>query len=244
MLPCATASCASQRTRPARPDDDVAKARARSGVGDHRAMSAATVSSFLNAAGRLGGWSAWRERVVGVTRPLAVSPHWYRSACHASRARSSCRVEEAGNPSRVQQARISRSGSANRRRRSARQLGSTAAVYRSTARPGEFVHVGVWAQVDCRRVAAPVELPDQPAHCRSQLTSSASWSAMVSRPQLRRSPRSLDPRGPPARGPQLTEHRGYGVQVGLTEKGDHVPIQIADPHGTGRARAAHGAQSC
>jgi len=30
-------------------------------------MSTATVSSFLNAAGRLdGGWSAWPERVVGV----------------------------------------------------------------------------------------------------------------------------------------------------------------------------------
>lgn len=40
------------------------------GAGNNRAMSTATVSSFLNAAGRLGGWSAWPERVVGVTRPL------------------------------------------------------------------------------------------------------------------------------------------------------------------------------
>ena len=226
----------------------MSRARARLGVGDHRAMSAATVSSFLNAAGRLGGWSAWRERVVGVTRPLAVSPHWYRSACHASRARSSCRVEEAGNPSRVQQARISRSGSANRRR-SARQLGSTAAVYRSTARPGEFVHVGVWAQVDCRRVAAPVELPDQPAHCRSQLTSSDSWSAMVSRPQLRRSPRSLDPRGPAS--PRPAAHRaprlrrpGRPHRIGGISHAYPDCRAVQHRHGAGRCAAHRSADRC
>jgi bifunctional DNA primase/polymerase-like protein len=41
------------------------------GAGNNRAVSTVTASSFLNAAGRLGGWSAWPERVVGIARPLA-----------------------------------------------------------------------------------------------------------------------------------------------------------------------------
>ena len=41
------------------------------GAGNNRAVGTVMASSFLNAAGRLGGWSAWPERVVGVARPLA-----------------------------------------------------------------------------------------------------------------------------------------------------------------------------
>ena len=121
-----------------------------------------------------------------------VSPRRYRSACQASQARSSCRVDEAGNPLRAQNARNSRSGSATRRRRSARRSGTTAAASgsrpakRGRARPlgGDAVNdrphprqvdghdgpvrpVGGRAQVHRRRVAAPVELPE-PARALSQ----------------------------------------------------------------------------
>ena len=40
-----------------------------------------------------------------------ISPRWYRSACQAYQARSSCGVEEAGSRRRAQKARNSRSGS-------------------------------------------------------------------------------------------------------------------------------------
>ena len=64
---------------------------------------------------------------------------------------------------RVQKARNSRSGSASRRRRSARGSGSTAAVVQvlDPPGPGEFVHVGGDA-VDDRRHPREVDGHDGP----------------------------------------------------------------------------------
>ena len=103
------------------------------GAGNNRAVSAATASSFLNA-GTAGGWSAWPERVVGVGGPLLRLAALVSLGLPGIPARSSCRVDEAGNPLREQKARNSRSGSASRLRRSARRPGSTAAVSRSWTR--------------------------------------------------------------------------------------------------------------
>jgi hypothetical protein len=67
-------------------------------------MSTTTASSFLNAGRRAGGQRSRNGLSVEPGR-WPVSPRWYRSACQASQARSSCRVDEAGNALRAQKAR-------------------------------------------------------------------------------------------------------------------------------------------
>ncbi len=173
-------------------------------------------------------------------------------------------------PLRAQKARNSRSGPASRRRRSARRSGSTAAVFRSwtrrarassstsaamrsmtartrarstatTARSGQ--------SADGRRLAAGGQLSasrcaSQPAHCRSQLTSSDSRPAMLSRPSSSVSSRSLDPRGrasllPAARRAPRPARPGQAAATSwCTREGDRpaavARVRIEIPLGAGR----------
>ena len=73
-----------------------------------------------------------------------VSPRQYFSSCQTSQARSSCGVEEAGNPLREQKTPKSRSGSASRRRISAFAVGQRGCGVQVRYPPGagEFVQVG------------------------------------------------------------------------------------------------------
>jgi hypothetical protein len=131
------------------------------------------------AAGGLGGWSAWPERVAGVSRLLAglAAPvslglprvpgplQW-----QGLRRRA---IPLAGAESPELQVRFGRPPAALRPR-VGQHRGDVQVP--GPPGPGEFVHVGdVWpvagrAQADRRRVAAPAELPEparalsQPAH--------------------------------------------------------------------------------
>jgi hypothetical protein len=104
------------------------------GADKNHAMNTAIASSFLNGPGvRCGtGWSsAGPERVIGAAGPLADLAALVPLGLPGVPGALQLQVEEAGSRRRAQKARNSRSGSASRRRRSARGLGSAAALFRS-----------------------------------------------------------------------------------------------------------------
>ena len=111
-------------------------ARPLRGAGNGRAASTATASSFLTCPGvrvPRGGRQRGRNGLSVYAARWLISPRWYRSACQASQARSSCGVEEAGSL-RLGQPPTAFRPPAGQHRGGVQVLGPPG--------PGEFVHVG------------------------------------------------------------------------------------------------------